>query len=156
MKRFLRLSSAVPALFLFAVLSGFIIAGAALAAANDVPGPSFEGWAQTRIVEGWHSQNITLRLYVDKSKIPVALGMIVEYCPTGEIVMKGWGMTSEAGKLNLENARAAIKLEDGTWTIGRKGEVFYVREETQDDGSVLVYYYVVNEDETGTGRGFPK
>src|SRR3989338_1924085 len=116
MKRFLRLSSAVPALFLFAVLSGFIIAGAALAA-DDVPGLSFEGWAQTRIVEGWHSQNITLRLYADKSKIPVALGMIVEYCPTGEIVMKGCGMTSEAGKLNLENARAAIKLEDGTWTI---------------------------------------
>lgn len=148
---------AVKVIGFILVISIFAFAGKATAADANEPGPSFDGWTQSGTLEGWHTQAITLRLYVDQTQEPLVMGMTGEYSPTGEIVMKGWDMTAdEGGAANIENARVAVKLEDGTWVIGQKGVVYHIEEEERSDGSVWVWYYVLVEDGTEIGRAFPK
>lgn len=147
---------AVKVIGFILIISIFAFAGNAIAADANEPGPSFDGWTQSGTLEGWHAKDIILRLYVNQSQEPLIMGMTGEYGPTGEIVMKGWDMIAEGGVANIENARVAIKLEDGTWVIGQKGAVYHVEEEERSDGSVWVWYYVLAEDGTEVGRAFLK
>ncbi|HAM95679.1 TPA: hypothetical protein DCP13_00080 [Candidatus Azambacteria bacterium] len=155
-ERMKNFKDAVKVIGFILIISIFAFAGKAIAADANEPGPSFDGWTQSGTLEGWHAQAITVHFYTDQSQELLTMGMMGEYSPTGEIVMKGWDMTAEGGTVNIENARVSIKLEDGTWVVGQKGSVYHVEEVTRDDGSVWVWYYVSTEDGQEVGRSFPK
>lgn len=155
-ERMKNFKKAVKIIGFILTISIFAFAGKAIASDANEPGPSFEGWTQSGTLEGWHAQVITVHFYTDQSQEPITMGIMGEYSPTGEIVMKGWDMTAEGGVANTENIRVAIKLEDGTWVVGQKGSVYHVEEEERSDGSVWVWYNVIAENGTEIGRAFPK
>lgn len=121
--------------------------------ASKKPGPSFEKWEHFGAIPNWHHPLLTLHTYVDRSKNPPEVGMEAIWLPTGEAVVRGWGVYYN-GTYHRKNAFVAIKTKEGNWLTGAKG----LRLETEPGPSFMnsaaVSIFVTTDTAERVGRTF--
>lgn len=132
--------------------------------ANEI-GPSFQDWQRYEDL-GMPDGTVDLtedlvvtHYYRRADENFIERGLTVTSKSTNEIIAKGWGyvVTEASGAAMTDELRVVLKLEDGTWAHGKKGESIYWNfyGESENETPTKIRIYVITDSGEEAGRIFP-